>query len=72
MFSVKGLFDKSNFLTFCKFALWLKNYAGAWAPQVEANQYINSQTMLGGLSKNKRGILFIGRKESTWIFVSHK
>ena len=72
MFSVKGLFDKSNFLAFCKFALWLKNCVEAWAPQVKANQYINSQTMLGELSKNKKDILFIGRKESTWIFASHK
>lgn len=75
MFSVKGLLEKSNFLAFCKFAKWLKNCVRAWAPQVEANQYIKSQTMLVELSKNKQTkkiFYFLEEKESTRNLISHK
>lgn len=69
MCTVKGPFEMPNSLAYCRSARWLKSCVRAWAPQVEANQYIKSQTVLGELNKNKKDYLL--RKKSTWLFVSY-
>lgn len=72
MFRVKGLFEMLNSLAYCKSARWLKNCVRAWAPQIEANQHIKSQTVLAKLSQNKKDNLLIKKKVSIWIFVSYR